>query len=176
MAILNNIQNDWNECQGYEPQQNRDWIRDLWRDKFANSNSPLNQFGRNFPSYLGFNGTGKPYIQRKESSDDVYNNPEIYYFVFNKIAVFGLNRVSKASYVSNVANPDPNTDWVTTKLAEDNECELESILIFAHQVPKWGVYTAIDNYFDGCGGAKLPLITITGDLVSFEMRMKLSFF
>lgn len=76
--------------------------------------------------------------------------------------------MAKESYVSNVAVPDPNTAWVSEKLAEDSAsgCELESIIIFAQKALKPEVYSVFDDYFDDCGGAELPIITLTGDLVS----------
>jgi len=148
--------NDWNECIGYLPNANNGDLRDLWRNDFANANSPFHQFDNPFPD----SSTG-PIIERHVT------NPEIFYFVHNKVAFFGINRVVGQSYVNSVADPDPNTEWIKGKLALQG-CDLQSIIILSHRSPKSEVYDAIDTYDDNCGrsstaGDGIPILTITGN-------------
>ena len=129
----------------------------MWRDDFA-LDAAFNQFGADFPPTLGFSGGSRPTIDRRHES----GNPEIFYFLHNKIAFFGLNRVARNSYISNRAPSDFNADWVEEKLALDLSCDLESIVIIAQSTLKDVVYNKIDEYFARCG--TIPSITITGDL------------
>ena len=145
--------NDWNECYGYDINANTDPIRELWRGHFADTTSPFNQFNTDFP------GGGKPFIDRKTKT----GNPEIFYFERNNIAFFGLNRVSRESYISNRAPVDLNAEWVEDHLSLDNiTCTIKSTVIIAQALLKPIVYGKIDAYFDACGS--IPLLTITGDV------------
>ena len=148
--------NDWNECCTYDINSNTDPLREVWRDYFAR-NTAFYQFSSDFPATAGFPGGSKPTVERKEP-----NNPEIYYFEHNQIAVFGLNRVARDSYISDVAPTDFNADWVEEKLALDTSCELESIVFIAQTGLKQVVYDRVNEYFVRCGRT-LPTLTVTGD-------------
>jgi len=144
--------NDWNECYGYDLYSNTDPVRELWRGHFADISSPFNQFSTDFP------GGGRPYIHRKPG------NPEMFFFEHNKIAFFGLNRVSpsRISYISDIAPVDLNAEWVEERLNMDhNTCSYESIVILAQALLKPVVYDKVDDYFEVC--RPLPVLTITGD-------------
>mmetsp|Transcript_13847 Transcript_13847/g.23621 ORF Transcript_13847/g.23621 Transcript_13847/m.23621 type:complete len:100 (-) Transcript_13847:333-632(-) len=42
--------NDWNECIGYLPNANNGDLRDMWRNDFANANSPFYRFDNPSPA------------------------------------------------------------------------------------------------------------------------------
>ena len=87
--------NDWNECYGYDVNSNKDTLRELWRQYFA-LDSPFNQFIANFP------GGDLPVLLRKTNTNgDGDINPELFYFLTKKIAVFGLNQDTGGSYIDN---------------------------------------------------------------------------
>eukprot|EP00581_Thalassiosira_minuscula_P014206 CAMPEP_0183721870 /NCGR_PEP_ID=MMETSP0737-20130205/13999_1 /TAXON_ID=385413 /ORGANISM="Thalassiosira miniscula, Strain CCMP1093" /LENGTH=488 /DNA_ID=CAMNT_0025951933 /DNA_START=886 /DNA_END=2352 /DNA_ORIENTATION=+ len=151
--------NDWNECYGYDINNNTDRMREVWRNYFADSNSTFNQFSKNFPPTFNFTGDSKPEIFRKT------DNTEIYHFTHNDVAFFGLNRVAGESYISDRAPVDLNAEWVEQRLALDVDCELKSIVIVAHAVVKSIVYDKINEYFESCGDEYvLPVLTINGNL------------
>ena len=154
MHTLSYQDNDWNECAGYNINSNTDWIRRLWRRHFAESTSPFNVFTRDFPSLPGI-ASQRPTIARKAS------NPEMFYFKYNNVAVFGLNRVEGNQWVDDVAPTDVNADWVKERLAQE-ACSLKSIVMVVHIVPSSGVNNALSSYFSRCG-ATLPTLTITGN-------------
>jgi len=135
-------------------------MRDLWREYFAKDPS-FNQFSVNFPATPGFGGGSKPVIYRKtEPNANGDMNPELFYFLHNKIAFFGLNQVTGVAYID---DSGINEEWITSRLSLDTNCEIESIIILAQRMPDQSVFDSIDLYFDGCGGT-IPLLTITGDI------------
>jgi len=147
--------NEWNECFGYDINSNSDPSRQMWRDYFADTTSPMNQFNTDFPETLGFPGGSRPDIDRKDT------NPELFYFSHNKIAFFGLNQVTGPAYIDGTTI---NEDWIEDRLSLDTNCELESIVIVAHRMPEQTVYDRVDSYFAMCGGSALPILTVTGDV------------
>jgi hypothetical protein len=86
----------------------------------------------------------------------------MFYFKYNNVAVFGLNRVDGNQWVDDVAPTDVNADWVQERLAQDTSCSLKSIVMVVHIVPSTGVNNALNSYFSRCG-ATLPTLTITGN-------------
>ena len=87
----------------------------------------------------------------------------MYHFEYKNVAFIGLNRVARASYISDVAPQDLNALWVEDRLALDSvTCELKSIVIIAQALLKPIIYDKIDDYFNTCGRV-LPVLTITGD-------------
>mmetsp|Transcript_8871 Transcript_8871/g.15421 ORF Transcript_8871/g.15421 Transcript_8871/m.15421 type:complete len:261 (-) Transcript_8871:106-888(-) len=143
--------NEWNECIDYNPNSNTDRHRDDWRSTFAEGASPFYQFSMNFPRA----NNCSPIISRK------VGNPEIFYFEYNNVAFFGLNRVMDESYVSDNAPVDLNEEWVEDVLGSAS-CDLESIVIFSHTLLKDALYNKLDAYFNNCGST-LPTLTITGN-------------
>jgi len=143
--------NDWTECYEYDLYSNTDPAREMWRATFADVPSPFNQFSRDFP------GGGRPFIHRKPG------NPEMFFFEYNNIAFFGLNRVgNRMSYISDIATVDLNGEWVNERLSLVNTtCPYESIVILAQALLKPVVYDMVDIYIEACG--LLPLLVITGD-------------
>jgi hypothetical protein len=142
------------QCEGYDIDSPSDAIRDLWRQIFAENDpanpSPFNSFTRDFASGQ------KPSIDR----DPTFS--ELFYFTYNHIGVFGLNRVAGSQYVDDIANPDVNAAWVADRLANDMPaCSLKSIVLAAHITPSSDVNDAFDNYFATCG--VLPTLTISGN-------------
>eukprot|EP01083_Nonionella_stella_P024110 66678_1 len=148
--------NDWNECFGYNISSNTDPTRELWREYFAGDASPLGQFSKNFPSTLDFDGKSFPLIDRKVDT----NNPEIFYFLHNKVAFFGLNAVRGGKYLSRTTI---NEDWVEDRLGLDQGCTIESIVLLSQFMPEQTIFDRVDQYFEGCGEVDLPILTITGE-------------
>ena len=149
--------NDWNECYGYDIDSNNDTIRQLWRDYFANSASQFYQFSTDFPPTAGFPGGSKPTIARKEPE-----NPEMYSFIQNYVAVFGLTVPDREYYIADIAPVNLNAEWVEDQLALDTTCEIKSIILVAHASPPEVVYTKVEDYFARCG-KELPILTIRGN-------------
>ena len=97
--------------------------RGEWRDRFTQA--PFDAFTKAFPD------GSFPTIFRKtgqyRDSDTGDENPEIYHFVYSKIAFFGLNRVPRPSYVSSNADLDYNVVWVKEMLKLDTNCDLQTV-------------------------------------------------
>ena len=139
------------QCEGYDINSPTDWVRRLWRQRFAEDTSPFNMFTRDFaPSVM-------PSIARRVST------PEIFYFTYNDIAVFGLNLVSGSSYEMGDGPVDEiNSDWVSQQLGADTPaCSIKSIILVAHMFPSSAVNAALDTYFETCG--ILPTLAISGN-------------
>ena len=115
--------NDWNECSDYDINSNTSPSRGEWRDKFTTA--PFDAFTKAFPD-----GTF-PNIFRKTGQyadgDTGDENPEIYYFEYDKIAFLGLNRVARQSYISDIAAKDYNEEWAREMLSSDENCSLQSV-------------------------------------------------
>ena len=115
--------NDWNECSDYRIDENTSPSRGEWRDKFTTA--PFDAFTKAFPD-----GTF-PTIVRKTGqyadADTGDENPEIYYFEYDSLAFFGLNRVLRQNYISDNASKDYNEEWAREMLAEDENCSLQSV-------------------------------------------------
>jgi len=133
-------------------QSNTDPGREMWRGHFAGKTSPFHQFGKDFPR-----GSSRPAIYRQES------NPENYFFNYSDVAVFGINKPDRRSYISDRAPVDANELWVEQRLGLDSSCSFKSIVIFAHSWAKESLYGKINEYFDACGGATLPILSISGN-------------
>ena len=115
--------NEWNECSDYDINSNTSPSRGEWRDKFTTA--PFDAFTKPFPD-----GTF-PNIIRKTGqyadADTGDENPEIYYFEYDKIAFLGLNRVARQSYISDIAAKDYNEEWAREMLSSDENCSLQSV-------------------------------------------------
>ena len=61
-------------------------------------------------------------------------------------------------------NVEINENWVEDRLALDENCELESIVMVSQTFPTQSTYDRIDLYVNSCGGSPLPVLTITGDV------------
>jgi len=146
--------NDWNECYGYDISSNTDPTREMWRSHFAAETSPFHQFGRDFP---GGAAGRRPTIRRQAS------NPENYFFVAERVAFFGINRPDRESHVSDRADVDPNESWVEERLALASCDALDSIVIISHSPPKESLYGRAEERFARCGGAVLPVLTVSGN-------------
>jgi hypothetical protein len=147
--------NDWNECVGYDETKNAGDRRDDWREFFADTTSPFNKFERNFPGDIDF-----PVIERKTTPNaqgDV--NPEMFYFRYKDIAIFGLEMMSGPTYVRDNSPVDINAEWVADRLG--NDCSFRSIIILSHKAPNDPIVDALDAYFAGCGGI-IPSLVIKG--------------
>jgi len=145
--------NDWNECYGYDISSNGGDLRDLWRQTFA-LDAPFNEFSADFP------GGDKPFIHRKTTPDiNGYANPELFYFLTNSVAVFGLNFVSGNTYLDTTTI---NEDWLEDRLNHAG-CGIKSIVLVSHVVPKQTVYDKIDLFVNVCGSS-IPVLTISGDV------------
>ena len=97
--------------------------RGEWRDRFTQA--PFDAFTKAFPDGSFptiFRKTGQ---YRDSKTED--ENPEIYHFVYSKIAFFGLNRVPRPSYVSSNADLDYNVVWVKEMLKLDTNCDLQTV-------------------------------------------------
>ena len=148
--ILYLINHILHKCEGYDINSPTDWVRRLWRQHFAEATSPFNSFTRDFAP------DQRPNIIRQTTFS------ENYYFAYNDVAVFGLNRVSGDQYVDDVADPDVNAVWVTKQLAADTSpCSLKSIVLVGHKPPSSDVNSALNAYFSTCG--TLPTLTISGN-------------
>jgi hypothetical protein len=146
--------NDWNECSGYDITKNAGDRRDDWREFFAEPTSPFNKFERNFPGENYF-----PDLERKTTPNargDV--NPEMFFFRYNNIAIFGLQRVGGDSYANDVSPVDINAEWVADRLG--NDCSFQSIIILSHKTPNDPVFDELDAYFNECG--IIPSLVIKG--------------
>jgi len=92
--------NDWNECSDYRIDENTSPSRGEWRDKFTTA--PFDAFTKPFPD-----GTFPNIVRKTGQYADAGTgdeNPEIYYFEYDKIAFFGLNRPARESYISDRAS------------------------------------------------------------------------
>ena len=157
--------NDWNECIGYDITKNAGDFRDDWREMFADVTSPFNKFSRNFPGENYY-----PDIQRKTAPNaqgDV--NPELFFFRYNDIAIFGLNNPSGENYISYHSPVDINAEWVADRLG--NDCSFQSIIMLTHSSPDSPVFDALDAYFDQCGG-NIPHLIIKGSSHPMQYCMK----
>lgn len=146
--------NDWNECFGYDVTQNDGDFRDLWRELFAEVPSSFNKFDRNFPGENYY-----PDIERKTTPNaqgDV--NPELFFFRYKDIAIFGLNTPSGLNYINDYSPVNINAEWVADRLG--NDCSFQSIIILSHKTPNDPVFDELDAYFDECG--IIPSLVIKG--------------
>ena len=137
---------------GYDINSPTDWARRLWRQRFADATSPFNSFSRDFASGV------KPSIARRDTS------PEIFYFTYNDVGVFGLNQPGGSSFEEGdgPVGDDLNAEWIAQQLANDaSACSLKSIILIAHKPPPDDVNDALDAYFATCGSI-LPTLTISG--------------
>jgi len=107
------------------------------------------------PSTVWYELSSHPRLVRDDNA-----NPELFYFVQNKVAIFGLNMVAGRTFMKEVS--DRNVYWVRNRLQSDTNCELQSIIILAQVEPSDKVYDELNGYFDGCGKT-LPTLTITGE-------------
>lgn len=156
--------NDWNECAGYDIHSNVDAVREMWRENFAMGTSPFKQFNTDFPPPTGGNIDDhhnppplRPTIYRKD------DNPEIYFFKYSNVAIFGLNRPDRESYISNIAPTDANEVWVSSQLSNDVTCSFQSIVLISHAWLKESLYQTIENeYFDRCNRT-VPILSISGN-------------
>ena len=144
--------NDWNECYGYNVSSNTDPVREMWRDHFANMNSPFDQFSQDFP---GIVGGGRPTIERQ------LTNPENFYFEYNSVAFFGLNSVVGSSYVKDIAPEDLNAVWVE-QILNMSTCTIKSLVLMTHVEPSSDVDAKLNNYFNRCG-SPLPTLFVHGN-------------
>ena len=87
-------------------------------------------------------------------------NPELFFFRYNDIAIFGLNTPSGDTYASDYSVPDLNAEWVADRLG--NDCSFQSVIFLSHKTPKSAVLDVIDQDFvDRCGRI-LPSLVIKG--------------
>ena len=180
--------NDWNECSDYDITSNTSPSRGEWRSRFTRA--PFNSFTRPFPD-----GTF-PEIFRKTGqyadADTGDDNPEIFHFTYNKVAFFGLNRVSRSSYISDRAARDYNEVFIEEMLKRDTNCQLQTVgallcfwfisnlyshkgipltsftrtpqtVLFAQTYPKGRHYDKIYAHFNACNKPNVPILTVTGD-------------
>ena len=146
--------NDWNECEGFDDTKNDGDRRDDWREIFADTTSPFNKFERNFPGENDF-----PVIERKTTPNAQGDkNPEMFFFRYSDIAIFGLDMMSGPSYVRDNSPVDINAEWVADRLG--NDCSFRSIIILSHKAPNDPIVDALDAYFDECG--IIPSLVIKG--------------
>ena len=148
--------NDWNECAGYDPTKSAGDIRDTWRELFSEANSPFFKFNRNFPGESYF-----PDIERKTTPNaqgDV--NPELFFFRYNDIGIFGLNTPAGVNYISNYSPVDINAEWVADRLG--NDCSFQSVIFLSHKVPTDAVLDVIDKDFAENCNRILPSLIIRG--------------
>lgn len=133
--------NEWNECYDYDITSNTSPMREVWRDLFAR-NDAFTAFSRDFP------GGGRPTIQRKTTPNAFGDsNPEIFFFKREGIIFFGLNQVSRNSYIGNNANNgyDINAEWVEEQLAA-NGCSINSIVLVSQTFPSQGEIGSFPNF------------------------------
>eukprot|EP00986_Skeletonema_menzelii_P006648 scaffold2532_cov79-Skeletonema_menzelii.AAC.9 len=149
--LLSPGDNEWNDCVGYDINSNNDEMRQLWRDKFANEKSPFHQFSYDFPST--FTGD-RPHIIRDS------NNPEILFFSYNDIGIFGLNLPAGDTYINDKSSVDINAQWVEGKLDKDR-CNLKSIVLFGHAVLSTEVKAKLQDYYNVC--STIPTLFINGN-------------
>ena len=146
--------NDWNECAGYNKTQNAGDLRDMWRDLFADES--VSPFSRNFPGETYY-----PTIERKTTPNaqgDV--NPELFFFRYNDIAIFGLNNPAGENYISYHSPVDINAEWVSDRLGDD--CSFQSVIFLSHKEPTQAVLDVIDIDFAERCNRILPSLIIRG--------------
>ena len=148
--------NEWNDCVGYNIDSNNDEMRQLWRDKFANEKSQFHQFSHDFPS-MASRGTfrgDRPHIIRH------YSNPEILFFSYNDVGVFGLNLPAGNTYIKDKSPVDVNAQWVEDQLQKDR-CNLKSIVLFSHTGLSEEVKAKLSDYYNAC--STIPTLVIMGN-------------
>ena len=148
--------NDWNECAGYDVTQNAGDFRDLWRELFAEAPSSFNKFDRNFPGENYY-----PDIERKTTPNAQGDmNPELFFFRYNDIAIFGLNTPSGLNYISNYSPVDINAEWVADRIG--NDCSFQSVIFLSHKDPMPAVLDVIDIDFAERCNRILPSLVVKG--------------
>mmetsp|Transcript_34300 Transcript_34300/g.58221 ORF Transcript_34300/g.58221 Transcript_34300/m.58221 type:complete len:160 (+) Transcript_34300:48-527(+) len=95
------------------------------------------------------------------------SNPEVFFFEYENIAFFGVNRVSGESYVNNFHFcEDLNNVWIEEKLngkkTTSSYCNLETIVIFTHDLVDSTLYEKFTPYFNDCG-SPIPILTVSGN-------------
>ena len=148
--------NDWNECFGYDVTQNDGDFRDLWRELFAEVPSSFNKFDRNFPGENYY-----PDIERKTTPNaqgDV--NPELFFFRYNHIAIFGLSTPSGDNYINDYSLVNINAEWVADRLGDD--CSFQSVIFLSHKDPVPAVLDVIDIDFAERCNRILPSLIVKG--------------
>jgi hypothetical protein len=154
--------NEWNDCEGYDINSNSDEMRAMWRDKFANEQSPFHQFSNDFPSAVGGD---RPNIIRHKS------NPENLFFTYNEIGFFGLNLPAGENYIENRSLFDINAQWIEDNLDVET-CNLKSIVLFGHTDPSREVNAKLHNYYNAC--STIPTLVIVGNTHPSTYCMKKS--
>jgi len=157
--------NDWNECYGFDPNDENGFVETLWRAKFSDAaTSPFSGFDRNTVPYIG----AAPTVERHPTKS------EIYFFLADNTAIFGINEPAN-SQPTGAGTDEANANWITDKLTA-NGC-VSSIVIFGHDDSitsgaQSEVRGALNAYYSGTCGA-VPTLYVAGD--SHPIKYRLSF-